>query len=72
MSTKKIPKENVQKVLPLTNLQKGILFRYLESEHSDYIEQLCVTINGSVEYNLFKQTWTYILNQNQIFVNFSH
>ena len=66
MSTKKIPKENVQKVLPLTNLQKGILFRYLESEHSDYIEQLCVTINGSVEYNLFKQTWTYILNQNQI------
>lgn len=66
MTTAKIDKGNVETIIPLTSLQKGMFFRYLHGEQSYYVEQLSVTIQGNVEYDVFSQAWNCVLEKNQI------
>lgn len=66
MYNKKILKDNVENILPLTELQKGILFRYLESDDCEYLEQLSISIEGKVDFEIFCQSWKYVLEQNRI------
>ncbi len=53
----KIKKENVKTILPLTSLQKGMLFQYIEGQTCYYLEQFTVWLKGNVNIGSLQQAW---------------
>jgi len=61
----KISKENVQNIYNLTPVQKGMLFYYLkEGRKSEYIELICLKVNGYIDYNIFENAWGIVTKRN--------
>jgi amino acid adenylation domain-containing protein len=60
-------KKNIEDILPLTPIQQGMLFHYLQDRESDYyFEQLCLTITGEIDLTRFRQAWALVLETNEI------
>lgn len=67
MSNRKIDKENVVNICPLTPMQEGMLFQYINNpDSSQYFEQLILTLQGSVDYDLFAIAWNNVVKINQM------
>ncbi len=64
---KKINKQDVENILPLTPLQQGMLFHYLKENKSVvYFEQLSLHLAGNVNIDLFREAWKVVAIQNEV------
>lgn len=62
----KLDKQNVEDILPLTNMQEGILFHYLSNESSrEYCEQLRLNLSGHIDTNIIKKAWNIVIESNE-------
>lgn len=67
MPDNKINKEDIENILPLTSLQKGLLFHYLKEEGSEvYFEQLSLELSGNMNVEIFKEAWEIVATQNEV------
>lgn len=67
MPNNKINKEDVENILPLTSLQKGLLFHYLKEEGSEvYFEQLTLELTGKMNVDFFREAWEFVATQNEV------
>ncbi len=65
MQHKKLNKENVLEILPLTTMQKSMLFLHMMMPDSKYyLEQQVYTIHGVCEENVVIDAWKYVVMQN--------
>jgi amino acid adenylation domain-containing protein len=63
----KIDKNNVDDVVSLTPMQRGMLYHYVTDPDSEmYVEQLCVELNGSIDAEIFKQAWDTVTCHNEV------
>ncbi|MCK4257387.1 MAG: amino acid adenylation domain-containing protein [Halanaerobiales bacterium] len=63
----KISKEDVQDILALSPLQEGMLYHYLKRPESDqYFVQLCLNLTGSINNDIFKKAWNYVVQTNEM------
>ena len=66
-STEKLDKSNIEDILPLTPMQESMLFQYLKSPQSEaYFEQLCLTLHGQIQSEVFRQAWEFVAETNEI------
>ncbi|MCK4258703.1 MAG: amino acid adenylation domain-containing protein [Halanaerobiales bacterium] len=64
---KKMDKFNIQDILELTPLQKGILYHYLSNpESEEYFEQLSLSLSGVLNEEMIEKNWSYIAENNEI------
>ena len=62
----KLDKSNVQEILELTTVQRGMLFHFLnEANKSVYNVQLSFRIEGELNVNTLKQAITVVQSQNE-------
>ncbi|KAF0818519.1 Polyketide synthase module protein [Bacillus sp. ZZV12-4809] len=62
----KLDKQNVEDIVSLTPIQKGILFHYLKEPQSDeYFEQISLRIEGSIDVEMFKKAWNIVVQTNE-------
>lgn len=67
MLDNKINKEDIENILPLTSLQKGLLFHYLKEEGSEvYFEQLSLDLSGNMNIEIFKEAWEIVATLNEV------
>lgn len=60
-------KNNIENILSLTPVQEGILYHYLlDREGNYYLEQLRLSLAGTIREDLFKQAWTVVVNKNEM------
>lgn len=65
--TKKLDKQNVEDMLPLTPLQEGMLFYYLNEPESElYFEQLSFRLEGDIRMDAFMEAWQFVVISNQM------
>ena len=63
----KLNKQDVENIMPLTTLQKGMLFHYLKEEDSVvYFEQLALELSGNMNISFFKEAWRIVASQNEV------
>ena len=63
----KINRDNIQDILALTPMQKGMLFHYLKEPWNDlYVEQLCLVISGEIERKSFEKAWNFVIETNEM------
>ncbi|NOQ24119.1 MAG: amino acid adenylation domain-containing protein [Bacteroidales bacterium] len=61
-----INKKNVKSILPLTDLQEGLLFHYLkDSKNTFYVEQIVLSINGDFNQDICKNAWQLVVDTNE-------
>ena len=60
---KRIDNKNVDKILPLTPMQEGMLFYYLKDGEGNnyYLEQLSLEIEGDIDLSMVKKAWKYVV-----------
>ena len=60
-------KNNIQNILPLTPVQKGMLFYYLnEKDSAMYFEQMSFRVSGSFNEQDFRKAWNVIVQKHPI------
>ncbi|WP_143186248.1 condensation domain-containing protein, partial [Paenibacillus sp. P3E] len=64
----KLNKANVEQILPLTTMQEGMLFHFLNNEEHNgkYHEQLVIELKGDLEYEYFSKAWEYVITSNKM------
>ncbi|KAA8785052.1 amino acid adenylation domain-containing protein [Paenibacillus amylolyticus] len=71
MSTNLIARDNVEDILPLTSIQKGMLFQQLMSpDTSEYFVQLHIKLEGSIFLETFINAWNLIIKNNEMLRTF--
>jgi amino acid adenylation domain-containing protein len=64
---KKLNKNNITDILPLTPMQEGMLWHDLRNPDSDrYFEQLCIEVSGIVKVDQFEQAWQHVIENNEM------
>jgi amino acid adenylation domain-containing protein len=64
---KKLEKENVQDMYPLSPVQEGMLFHYLNHPGSKlYCEQLVLDLDGHVDSVFFRKAWQLVAESNEM------
>ena len=59
---------NIVTIFPLSPLQKGMLFHYLQNPKSDqYMIQFGIKITGKLNVDLFRKAWDIIISERDIF-----
>ncbi|MCK4258505.1 MAG: non-ribosomal peptide synthase/polyketide synthase [Halanaerobiales bacterium] len=59
---------NILKINPLTPMQEGMLFHSLSNEKgTNYCEQIGYFIDGDIDIEMFKKSWTKTLDRHEIF-----
>ncbi|NOQ28404.1 MAG: amino acid adenylation domain-containing protein [Bacteroidales bacterium] len=63
----KLDKTNIENIVDLTSLQEGILFHYLKDVSKNlYFVQLSLEIQGSVEFDYFREAWNKVVVNNEM------
>ena len=63
----KIKKKNIEDILALSPMQKGMLFHYLKDpESNNYWEQLNLDISGEIDIRYFEQAWNIVGETNEM------
>ncbi len=63
----KLDRNNVEDILALTPMQKGMLLHYLmEPESEQYFEQACYNLTGRIHPEKIKNAWEYVVKTNEI------
>lgn len=63
----KIQKELVEDVQPLTPMQSGMLFHYIDNPNSKvYLEQMCIELNGNIHKDYFEKAWEIVIDNNEV------
>lgn len=66
-STATINKSNVEDILNLSSIQKGILYYYLSKpDSSAYIAQLSLNLNGNINVSLLQEACRIVTNNNEM------
>ena len=66
-SMKKLDPKRIENILPLTPLQEGMLFHYLQNPNSEfYFEQLTLEIFGTIAVDLFEKAWNHVVQANEM------
>ncbi len=64
---KKTERKYIEDIIALTPMQEGMLFHYLKNPESDhYFEQLCLDISGTVDIEIFKKAWNFVIEENEM------
>ncbi|MCP4157357.1 MAG: amino acid adenylation domain-containing protein, partial [bacterium] len=64
---KKLDKKNILDILPLTPLQEGLLYHYLQDPEGPlYFEQLHLHIRGDLHVDLLEKAWNAVLLSNEM------
>ncbi len=61
-----LDKRNIEDVLSLTPMQKGLLFNYLNNK-DQYNIRLELNLEGEIDINAFYETWNIITEKNEMF-----
>ncbi|EJQ37641.1 amino acid adenylation domain-containing protein [Bacillus cereus BAG5X1-1] len=57
----------VEKIYPLSNMQKGMLFHAIEDKNSDaYFEQIVLDIKGNINETIFEESFNEIMKRHEI------
>ncbi|MGB7606439.1 MAG: condensation domain-containing protein [Lutisporaceae bacterium] len=63
----KIEKQNIEDVIALTPMQRGILFHYLKNPDSrEYFEQLCLRLKGKIHLEIVEKAWKHVVQSNEM------
>ncbi|MGX5439997.1 non-ribosomal peptide synthase/polyketide synthase [Bacillus thuringiensis] len=64
----------VEKIYPLSNMQKGILFHAIEDKNSNaYFEQIILDIKGYVDETIFEESFNEIMQRHEVLrASFNH
>ena len=64
---KKTERKYIEDIIALTPMQEGMLFHYLKNPESNhYFEQLCLDISGTVDIEIFKKAWNFVIEENEM------
>ncbi|UCH96724.1 MAG: amino acid adenylation domain-containing protein, partial [Candidatus Aminicenantes bacterium] len=64
---KKSDKKNIEDILALTPMQKGMLFHYLKDPGTSYyFEQISLEISGKIDVNIFEKAWNFVIETNEM------
>ena len=64
---KKTGRKYIEDIIALTPMQEGMLFHYLKNPESNlYFEQLCLDISGTVDIEIFKKAWNFVIEENEM------
>ncbi len=67
MAVMKLDKTSVENILPLTPIQQGMLFHYLnEPSSGHYIEQLSLNMQGTIDVPRLKEAWQFVCASNEM------
>lgn len=62
-----LKKDNVEDILPLSKVQKSMLYSYLMDTRSyKYFEQWRYKIKGNINIKKFQKAWNYVINNNDM------
>lgn len=63
----KIEKQNIEDVIALTPMQRGMLFHYLKNPDSrEYFEQLCLRLKGEIYLEIVEKAWKHVVQSNEM------
>ncbi|NMM55485.1 non-ribosomal peptide synthetase [Paenibacillus aquistagni] len=63
----KIDKKNIDDILPMTPMQKSMLFTYLyKPNESLYFEQINIAIQQSLDIQAFMMAWEFVVDTNEV------
>jgi bacitracin synthase 3 len=66
MDTRKLDKKDVREIYPLSPVQQGLLFHYINGSSDLYFEQISVRINGVFEYDRFLAAWETVAHNHEL------
>jgi len=63
----KIKTKDIEDIISLTPMQRGILFNYLsDSDDDQYFEQLILNLSGYINVDHFQKAWNFVVEINQM------
>ncbi|GKX31190.1 hypothetical protein SH1V18_36700 [Vallitalea longa] len=67
MNPPKINKTNVEDILPITPMQRGMLFHLMINPSSFlYFEQMCYRLRGKIQVEVFREAWNHVAKSNEL------
>src|SRR5689334_9207869 len=66
MDTRKLDKKDVREIYPLSPVQQGLLFHYINGSSDLYFEQISMHLNGVLDYDRFLAAWETVAHNNEL------
>lgn len=65
--SKKIDKQNIEDILALSSIQKGLLFHYLKNKgRGYYCQQLSLSLSGDICMTTLRRAWGFVVETNEM------
>lgn len=63
----KLDKNNVENILPISSMQRGMLFQLImDSKSNLYFEQMCYRLRGEINIEIVKEAWNCVAKTNEM------